>query len=431
MIPLFRRSSSLRHRLTIGMSIMLLPLLSLGVGALIGFERSINRFERTDNKTLEELFPVTELEALMINAEDAIKTCYVDQSVTTCDRHLQLTAQIQRQYEALLDSPSILPEKEVLVQNSYKIWSQLQRQLQAQIRQNQPNSPKFLDQVSAEIQQTVKILDRIQALLIHYQTTDNLEQVQVMKQEFRGIIILVFLLSLGTAIVAGWSLSRSILSPLKVLQAGVNHLGNGQLSYRIALDTQDEFGQLAGLFNQMAETLEHNQTELINLATLDGLTGVFNRREFTKRFKAELERAQRYQHACSLLMFDIDFFKKLNDTYGHQAGDEALKQVAALLKQEVRLSDQVARYGGEEFAVIMAETRKQDAVQLAERLRQKLEKLPVSTDQNQTIYVTASIGVSTFPADAQDAKTLLSAADQALYAAKHKGRNQVISYCQT
>lgn len=95
----------------------------------------------------------------------------------------------------------------------------------------------------------------------------------------------------------------------------------------------------------MAEKLEQSQAVLKALATMDGLTRVYNRREFNQRLAAEVERSRRYSYPCSLLMVDIDYFKKLNDTYGHQAGDEALRVTAALIKQEVRPGDQVARYG--------------------------------------------------------------------------------------
>ncbi len=120
----------------------------------------------------------------------------------------------------------------------------------------------------------------------------------------------------------------------------------------------------------MTEKLEQSQKELKNLAIIDELTGIYNRREFNLQLKNELERSGRYSHCFTLLLLDIDHFKKLNDTYGHQAGDEALQTIAALLKQEFRDLDRVARYGGEEFIVILPETSSSIAYAVAERIRQ-------------------------------------------------------------
>lgn len=424
---------SLQHRLMIGLGVMLLPLVVLGGGALFSLERAISAFEKTDNTTLEELFPVKNLESLINKASGAVNACFLDHVPAACDRLMQYNQQIESQYAALLSAPSDLSEKQALIHNSHKAWRQLQQQIQSVTPDGAKGSDIHLNRQKQEnlntySQQAIEILDRIQALLIHYQTADNLTLAREVKQNVRVIISTMFALGLGVAGVAGWLLARSILKPLSILQAGVNSLGEGQLSHRIQLSSQDELGQLAVRFNQMAKTLEENQMELINLATRDGLTGAYNRREFTKRLKAELERSQRYQHFCSLIMFDIDFFKKLNDTHGHQAGDEALKSVAALLKREVRPSDQVARYGGEEFAVILPQTNTDEAVLVAERLRQMLIVQDIAIAANQTIRVTASLGVATFPDDAQNDESLLGSADQALYAAKHGGRNRVMSF---
>jgi two-component system, cell cycle response regulator len=421
---------SLQHRLMVGLGMMLLPLVILGGGALVSLERAISAFEETDNTILEELFPVKDLEVLINEASMVINTCFVDQMPNACDRMAVSNQKVESKYRELLTNPSNLPEKKALIQNSYQSWQHYQRQIQAITSASLPAAITQQQQVSLDtaVFQTVEVLDRIQILMIHYQTADNLTQARSIKQSVRFIISTMFGLGLGVAGVAGWALARSILKPISILQAGVNSLGDGQLSHRIQLESQDELGQLAICFNQMADTLEQNQAELINLATRDGLTGVFNRREFTKRLQAELTRSQRYGYPCSLMMFDIDFFKKLNDTYGHQAGDEALKQVAALLIQAVRPSDQVARYGGEEFAVIMPETTASDAGIVAERLRQQLVAQPIHVSEQQTLQVTASIGVATFPHDAQADDALLAAADQALYQAKHGGRNQVVCF---
>ena len=157
------------------------------------------------------------------------------------------------------------------------------------------------------------------------------------------------------------------------------------------------------------------------MAATDGLTGIANRATFNTTLERELSRAARAQEDASLVLMDIDHFKKLNDTYGHQTGDDVLKRVAATLKEAARLYDTPARYGGEEFGVILPRTSPADALMVADRLR---EAIAASGDDP---GVTISAGVASFPLDATDPDSLVGAADGALYASKHAGRNRVTS----
>lgn len=155
------------------------------------------------------------------------------------------------------------------------------------------------------------------------------------------------------------------------------------------------------------------------LAAADGLTGVANRRTFDARLAAELERSVRSGQPVSLVLLDVDHFKRLNDTYGHQVGDSTLQRVARVLQAGARVVDLVARYGGEEFVVVLPGTDAAAAVVVAERLRAAIEAMPGEP------AITASLGVADFPVAALDAADLVAAADEALYAAKQSGRNQV------
>jgi diguanylate cyclase (GGDEF)-like protein len=161
------------------------------------------------------------------------------------------------------------------------------------------------------------------------------------------------------------------------------------------------------------------------MAATDGLTGIANRATFDTTLERELSRAARAQEDASLVLMDIDHFKKLNDTYGHQTGDDVLKRVAATLKDAGRLYDTAARYGGEEFGVILPRTAPADALVVADRLRIAIAE---SSDDP---AVTISAGVATFPLDAADPAALIKAADEALYASKHGGRNRVTGASDT
>ncbi len=244
-------------------------------------------------------------------------------------------------------------------------------------------------------------------------------------------IVFVFVVGLGIAIVVGSALARSILRPLHLLEEGADRLGTGDLSHRVSLATQDELGHLGGTLNAMAEKLANSQKALEDLSAHDGLTGLYNYREFHRRLTEEVQRSLRYDHPFSLLILDIDDFKAVNDTYGHLAGDEALRGLAALIRRAVRPVDEVARYGGEEFAILLPETPGPGAFATAERIRDIIATHPIAISPGQTVGLTVSIGVAIYPQDAQSEEKLIGAADQALYTAKNGGRNRVCRWART
>ncbi len=165
-----------------------------------------------------------------------------------------------------------------------------------------------------------------------------------------------------------------------------------------------------------------NRQDLEKSARLDSLTGLHNRRHFDEIMEKESERAERYHHTTSLIMLDLDYFKKVNDNFGHQTGDLVLQTLGKILLEQVRQSDTPCRYGGEEFALILPETGLREAQMIAERIRQAIEQQNLITHNNIHLRVTASLGVSSTDSNPTD---LITAADQALYRAKESGRNQI------
>jgi two-component system, cell cycle response regulator len=182
---------------------------------------------------------------------------------------------------------------------------------------------------------------------------------------------------------------------------------------------------------QAEDALRQANQELYRLATLDGLTQISNRRRFDAYLKAEWRRSRREQTPLTLLLCDIDYFKRYNDHYGHQAGDECLKQIAQALQQSIsRPADLVARYGGEEFAVILPNTPVKGAGHVAKRIRRTVTKLQILHEQSGVgDWITLSIGIATWiPEQHSSPEALIAAADQALYAAKAAGRNRYRLY---
>jgi len=178
---------------------------------------------------------------------------------------------------------------------------------------------------------------------------------------------------------------------------------------------------------KIGERIINLEQRILKLATTDSLTGVLNRRAFMERMNEEIHRAKREGSPISLILMDIDHFKKVNDTYGHQTGDLVLQRVTDQLMDRSRAYDFVGRYGGEEFVICVRSTEDIDPQSIAERMRRNIEAQTIVTDQsNQTLRITASFGVGTSRPEYDDTlDSLIKRTDKAMYEAKKKGRNRV------
>ena len=190
------------------------------------------------------------------------------------------------------------------------------------------------------------------------------------------------------------------------------------------VDTLSTLAVHAGVAIDNARFVERMEQQ----AVTDSLTGLSNHMEFQKRLTEEVDRSRRYHKEFSLLMFDLDNFKMVNDTYGHQMGDAVLKEMAQVLRNSLRSVDQVFRYGGEEFAVILPETPEEGAKIISERIRQTITESCYGKGSDRSLRISVSIGLASFPQDADQREDLIGAADQALFSAKRSGRNRVAVY---
>jgi diguanylate cyclase (GGDEF)-like protein len=246
-------------------------------------------------------------------------------------------------------------------------------------------------------------------------------------------VILVFGLLIVVSIIA-YALGLLIVRPLGRLTRGAARVAGGDLSVDLPVISGGEVGYLTEVFNDMvarlragreeldaaSEALQKKNEELGRLSVTDGLTGLFNRRHLMETLVAEQRRAQRSKRPFSLLMLDVDHFKKFNDKFGHLAGDEVLLSVSGIIRKCARNVDFPARYGGEEFCVIVSESDMGGAVELAERIRTELEAVKFEGQK-----ITVSIGAAEFPIDGETVDDVIATADAALYRAKRGGRNRV------
>lgn len=250
---------------------------------------------------------------------------------------------------------------------------------------------------------------------------------EVVIESFRNGLILYSALSILTLALAfvyyHMSLTRRILS----IRNGTQALTRGDFGFHINVHGDDELNTVASDINKMAEDLADYRNRLATLARTDELTGLANRRALDEILYKELARAQRRGRKVAIMMVDLDRFKNINDTWGHEVGDQALIHTAVWLESEVRQDELVFRLGGEEFVVFLPEVEPGDALIAAERIRKRIEDSSFMTD-GQVISFTTSIGIAESGANGYDLRKMMNYADRALYAAKREGRNRCIVY---
>ncbi len=232
----------------------------------------------------------------------------------------------------------------------------------------------------------------------------------------------------STAVVFGMVLHYSTIDPTLLASIEVQVVAMSIMAMCMSMVLWHQYTRTVLLRRQLSDSnaiLKAQQEELVTLAERDSLTGLYNRRQFMRMAEMELVRADRMPRGTSLLMVDLDFFKKVNDQHGHPAGDGVLQQVAAILMGSVRASDLVGRMGGEEFIVLLPYTTPDQAMVVAEKLRLALSAHPLKIERLE-LPVTASFGVTGLT-ETQKAplQALYTAADLALYTAKHGGRDRV------
>ncbi|WP_459195484.1 sensor domain-containing diguanylate cyclase [Wukongibacter baidiensis] len=278
-------------------------------------------------------------------------------------------------------------------------------------------------------------------LLIAAPRKDFLGDIEVLFSNFSMTFLVVILFTL----ILGIYISRWILKPIKSLNDRVNQVKNENWGVQIETDRNDELGQLTRSFNEMSakikvyltmlnkkqeeleflntnleEIVEERTKELEVLSTTDGLTNIYNRRFLIKTLERNIEECKRYGKALSIIIFDIDHFKKVNDTYGHAEGDTTLIEVSRYLDDAIRSVDVLGRYGGEEFMIILPNTGLEDTYSAAERFRREISELTIG---DMGIKITISGGVAEY--DGGSLIELIKRADKNLYRAKENGRNRI------
>jgi diguanylate cyclase (GGDEF)-like protein len=242
------------------------------------------------------------------------------------------------------------------------------------------------------------------------------------------LIVIMTSLSL-ISIIMIWLLMYFQLNPLLNLNKAISRMGTDVFSVSELENTsKDEIGILTGSFNEMLKVIQQKTKELkdandslFHLSTTDPLTGLYNRRQIERILKEEIERSKRYASPLSVMALDIDFFKRINDNFGHVTGDEIIKHLSLILIESIRMCDIAGRTGGEEFIIILPSTEVSNTGVISERIRKRIED---SYFENRIKY-TCSIGVAGLKDKSYD--ELMTRVDDLLYEAKRTGRNKVVT----
>jgi len=256
-------------------------------------------------------------------------------------------------------------------------------------------------------------------LLAMYEKASS-EKQSILQQVFIAAALLLIGITLVIAIIFRFR----VINPVLSLTDEIRNKTLDDSSFNEAIATADEVRRLKLVFREMYEQIAQKTIELRKLSLTDPLTGLDNRRSFNKRVDSNRLHCIRYKRPLSVMMMDVDLFKSINDTYGHERGDDALKMAAVLIRNELREVDVLARLGGDEFAAALPETPLDEAVNVAERIREGVGKIKVETESG-LLGITVSVGVAEMTDAEESVDDLLKTADQLLYEAKQKGRNKV------
>ena len=429
-LPDFR--ISLRTRFALGLGAVLLPFLAAAaLGQFYLLPRLVEPLEDIVRELSEEMYPVTRLQTALFQVAMPVNDYLVHGDADERRQFAQLRQRVERAFEEAPPERYTLAEERALIRAARAEWDQALPLGEQLLRLSDPvgnaAAARDMERFDAHIDRAVSMLD--EAYHHFHQVLDqDRAQAGVSRSRILGATFAAFVLAGAVSLFTGVALARSVTDPVDTLRQGAARLAEGKLSHRVDIHRHDELGELAAAFNAMAGRIEADQAALAELASRDGLTGLYNHRTFYVLLGDELARAKRFQRPVSLLLLDIDHFKRVNDTHGHLAGDAALRELCELLRREARAVDRVCRYGGEEITLILPETDIEAAVRLAERLRAAMEAQAFDVGTGTPPHLTVSIGAASWPAHADNAQALVAAADAALYAAKRGGRNRVARY---
>lgn len=427
-------SRSIYTRFQCAFVVAILGLVLMAAITLVSGRILMNTYESSVAEARFELMPAHRLQTVLREAEHLAYLYAIQGDRSVPSRFKEIGETVNREFQQLTENTLRFDSvkhahSNVSISETVAAWQTAQAAA-LHMFQFSPSTTEAIDGLKRAHATIDPVYDAISEF-----HRGSMEDLQKRLQDAHSIadqayaaILGAILIGIVVLIAMGLVVGRSVLQPLVELQGAARKLGEKDFTHRVKLsNTRDELGQLGRAFNIAAATLQRLYGELERRSTHDGLTGAFNRAGFDARLSAECKSADRHKRSLSLLMVDIDFFKRVNDTHGHQTGDQVLQTLVRLMNETIRPGDILARYGGEEFIIILPETDEGGAMAMAERVRGTVEGYSFNCPIGVNIGVTVSIGCANRRAHAMASEDLVKAADAALYQAKKTGRNRVVS----
>lgn len=423
-------SLTIRNRLFLALSGMLVPLAILSVATFVSLNQAVDAVQKILVDPIAEIDETMHLQNLLHKAVMPANDYLVHGRSNERAQFEQLETKIENQFARAKNNKELMVNQRELLQRAYNNWTEARKLSLSILALEHPvghrQGANTMERMDVLFHKSTDLVDQM-----HSNAEEELHQgsklVEQAKKNIERTIIFVVITSFAIMAILGYLVARSIIRPVRRLQDGVHGIAGGDYDRRVSIDTNDEFGRLATSFNEMAAHLKKAHSQLEQLSMRDELTGILNRRAFEQALTSEIARVKRFDNEFSLVMFDIDHFKQVNDSYGHLFGDEVLVAVSREIEKHIRPVDLFGRYGGEEFVIIMPETGIEGAARSAERLRLMIETAGLKNEQGQTVHISASFGVACMPQEATSKSELLGLADKRLYRAKREGRNKVVS----
>ncbi len=423
---------SIKKKMASFLLLLFLPSLLAGILILSLSQGVIGNFERAIREGNDAIIPVLQLESMIQKAVSSPRRYLVRGDQNEISHFIRMVERIEAHFRLITRGQFLNEEERGLIQETFGYWIvtriATENLLEISNPEGHSEAVRLMSQIDLMSRKASVTLGGFFSIS-HWEREKNLKTANFSYHMLTERVSLLIFSGLLMGFVVFLSMTRKISENLSLVAEGAKRLARGEMGHTIEISTGDEFESIAIEFNEMAKNIRHRIDTIKHVASHDGLTGLLNHNEFYASLHKEFNRGQRHHHPMTLLMLDVDHFKRFNDQYGHQMGDLALKKVSLALKQSVRQSDLVARYGGEEFSVLLPETDLQEGLIFAERIREKVEQIKYLFDGNlleeNPVAITVSIGVASLPEDAKSPDELVFLADQFMYVAKRSGRNRI------
>lgn len=421
--------NSLSRRFSFTAGFMLVPLFFLVFLQYVVFKNTVNEFKEAINHSLYEMNTIRRIQNNVHLAIMAPNDYVMHADRNERDNYNETARQVSDDLKKLSGMVFSKDHKEeyMYIDRATEHWNNVHERAVRLLEHPNPLGNRHLAMETELLDRTadrvISSLESLHGLVIQAvrEEEENARQLQMI------MIALIFGGTALTALLILWlnsMLGKSVIKPISCIKAAARKIGDGHFNTRLDWARKDEIGELSRSFDEMTVQLQNAHEELERLSRKDSLTGILNRREFDRLMRAEFNRAERYNKKLSIILIDLDHFKEINDSHGHQTGDSVLRTVVTVIEKAIRDVDQFARYGGEEFVLMLPESDSRDAMALAARLCGLVGSTEFRNQGGNIFNVTISAGVASFPEYEIDELNLMIAADQALYRAKRNGRNR-------